>query len=81
MSLNLKREPLALKNENVRNDLVSKRKKKKLQRVSHTLSQSRWEVSDFTNRLGLCCEGLHPRKEIIVSIVALEELTSIFGVR
>jgi hypothetical protein len=81
VSLNLKRQPLALKNENVRNDMVSKREKEKLQKVSHTFNQLGWEVFDFTNRLELCCESSHPRKEIIVSIVALEKITFIFGAK
>jgi hypothetical protein len=37
-SLILKRELLALKNENVRDDLVSKKEKEELQKVSHTLN-------------------------------------------
>ncbi len=49
--------------------------------MSHTLSQSRWEISNFVNKLGLCCEGPNPRKEITTSIVVPKELTSVFGAR
>jgi hypothetical protein len=37
-SLILKRKPLALKNENVKDDLVNKKEKEKLRKVSHILS-------------------------------------------
>jgi hypothetical protein len=80
-SLILKKKLFALKNENVKDDLLSKREKKEFQRVSHTLNWSVWEVFDFANRLGLRCEGLNPYKEITTFIVALKELTFIFGVR
>jgi hypothetical protein len=70
-----------LKNENVKDDLMSKKGKKEFQRVSHTLNWSVWEVSNFANRLGLRYEGLNPCKEITTFIVALKELTFIFGVK
>jgi hypothetical protein len=80
-SLILKRKPFALNKENVKDDLVNKREKEKLQKVIHTFSCLGWEVSNFANKLRLCCEGLNPCKEIIMSIVALEELTFVFGAR
>ncbi len=49
--------------------------------MSHTLSRSGWEISNFANKLGLCCGGLNPRKEITTSIVIREKFTSIFGAR
>jgi len=70
-----------LKDENVKDNSVNKREKEKLQRVRHTLNRLGWEISNFANRLGLCCEGLNPRKEIIAFVVAPEEFTSIFGAR
>jgi len=40
--------------------------------VSHTFSQLGWEVFDFASKLGLCCEGFNPCKEIIAFVMALE---------
>jgi hypothetical protein len=81
MVLLMMREASSVKDKNVQEYAISKREKKKLHIVNHTLSCSFWNVSDFAKNLRLGSKGLHVHKEITMSLVFDNEITYVFGVR
>ncbi len=49
--------------------------------MSHIFSRSFWIVFDFAENLGLGNKGLNGHKEITVSLISDDEITSVFSVR
>ncbi len=75
----IKRELLATKNGNVKEEFISKKEKQTLERVSNTFGHVEWTIKDFSSKLKLKNEGVDPRKEILV--VSHDDLVVMFGQR
>jgi hypothetical protein len=74
------RETLGVNNENVWEDMVSKREKEKLHKVSHTFSHSFWNVFKFVEKVQLGNKGLNLQvcKAITASLVSHNEITYVW---
>jgi hypothetical protein len=73
----VKREPLATKNGNYKEEF--KKERQKLERVSNTFVHAEWTIKDFFSKLKLKNEGVDPQKEILV--VSHDDLVVMFGQR
>jgi hypothetical protein len=76
----MKRKPLVVKCENLRKEHVTKIKREKLVKVSHTLGRSKWTVTDFASKLNLQVEGIDVCKNLN-SFPTSKEVASMFGKR
>jgi hypothetical protein len=57
----MKREPLVIKCENLKEKQVTKRERKKLAKANHILGHSEWTIINFASKLNLQVEGLDPK--------------------
>ncbi len=76
----MKREPLAIKCENMKEKQMTKRERKKLAKVNHILGHSEWTIIDFASKLNLQVEGLNPHKNLSF-LPTFEEVVFMFGKR
>lgn len=62
-------------------DHVSKREKKKMEKMSHHFGHARQNVQDFGQKLSLNAFGLNTHHDISTKIVSEDELVTFFGKR
>ncbi len=64
----------------MKEDLVSKKERQKIERVNHTLSHLDQTIDDFASRLKLKAKGLDPWKDLAY-IVSIDNVVVMFGKR
>jgi hypothetical protein len=60
---------------------VSKKKKRKMERMSHAFGCTYWNVQDFGEKLSLNAFRLDVRCDIPIDIISKDELVTFFGKR
>ncbi len=60
-------------------DHVFKKKKRKMERMSHAFGRSHWNVQDFGKKLSLNAFELDVRHDMSIDIVSKYELVTYFG--
>jgi len=62
-------------------DHVSKREKRKMEKMSHVFGHAHWNVQDFGDKLSLNAFGLDVHCDTSTNIVSKDELVTYFGKR
>jgi hypothetical protein len=62
-------------------ETMSRREKKKFDKVSHTYLHAKWNVQDFVDNLNLPCFGLYACGNIPPTFISLTKISEVFGKR